>query len=156
MPKGASGDDASNKNRFSEFSEEEAKNRMPPHRSPAETTLSTPRQEARSPARAVRVSLAKVEDGALRRHGRGSVETCMPLEEVVVTTNATAGAERFGRRARPIYDSGAGRSTCNEEDLPAYTLAHTDHPGFNGPSGESIKVRGKARVAFADRAIGTQ
>ena len=68
MSKGASVDDASSKNRFSEFMEEEAKNQMPPQRRPAETTLSTPRQEAHSPARAVRGSLAKVEDGALRRH----------------------------------------------------------------------------------------
>lgn len=106
------------RNWFSVFIEEESNNRQPPHGRHAGTIISTRRQEAHSPCReARRGSLAKVEDMPLSKHGRGTTQICIPLEEVVVGANATTRVERFGRQAKPILDSGAGRHTCVEEDL---------------------------------------
>ena len=54
-----------------------------------------------------------------------------------------------------IWDSGAGRNICNGKCVPEYKLATSDHLGFSGPSGETIKVDGKTRVGFTDEILGT-
>ena len=64
-------------------------------------------------------------------------------------------ATRFGGSSSLIWDTGAGRNICAHRHLPNYKLEHTDHPGFNGPSGETIKVKGNTRVAFSDDVLKT-
>ncbi len=54
-----------------------------------------------------------------------------------------------------IWDSGAGRHICARKHVPGYKLEKSDHPGFSGPSGETIKVDGKTRVNFTDETLGT-
>ena len=54
-----------------------------------------------------------------------------------------------------IWDSGAGRHICANKHVPGYTLEDSDHPGFTGPSGETIKVDGNTRVQFTDEALGS-
>ena len=54
-----------------------------------------------------------------------------------------------------IWDSGAARSICAKKHVPDYTLDAGDHPGFSGPSGETIRVDGKTRVGFTDEALGS-
>ena len=44
---------------------------------------------------------------------------------------------------------------CAHKHVPGYKLESSDHPGFSGPSGETIKVDGKARVRFSDELAGT-
>ena len=39
--------------------------------------------------------------------------------------------------------------------VPDHELEKSDHPGFSGPSGETIKVRGKTQVAFTDEVVNT-
>jgi hypothetical protein len=76
-------------------------------------------------------------------------------EEIVGDANEVSGSVKFGGNARPIWDSGAGRNICNSSHTPNYELSASDHPGFSGPSGETIKVRGKTRVHFTDEGLNT-
>ncbi len=39
--------------------------------------------------------------------------------------------------------------------MPDHKLEKSDHPGFTGPSGETIRVDGRARVQFTDEALGS-
>ena len=76
------------------------------------------------------------------------------MEEITGDANTLGGAT-FGGAARMIWDSGAGRHICARKHVPGYTLDKSDHPGFSGPSGETIKVDGKTRVNFTDETLGT-
>ena len=77
------------------------------------------------------------------------------FEEIVIETHTTAG-KSFGANARPIYDSGAGKSVCAKRGVPNHTIQPTDHPGFTGAAGETIPADGKVTVAVRDRVIGTE
>ena len=55
-----------------------------------------------------------------------------------------------GGAAVMIWDSGAGRSIRAHRHVPEHKLDHSDHPGFSGPSGETIKVDGRTKVDFTD------
>ena len=82
--------------------------------------------------------------------------TANVAEEIQQDANAVNGqAENFGGDTSLIWDSGAGRSICNKKHVPNYELEKSDHPGFSGPSGETIKVSGKTRVHFTDEHLGT-
>ncbi len=48
---------------------------------------------------------------------------------------------------------GAGRNICARKHVPHHKLEQSDHPGFSGPSGETIKVDGKAHVEFTDEIL---
>ena len=77
-------------------------------------------------------------------------------EEIVDDANAVSGElNKFGGGTSMIWDSGAGRNICNEGNIPDYKFDKIDHPGFTGPSGETIKVNGRARVHFTDEVLGT-
>ena len=60
---------------------------------------------------------------------------------------------KFGGSTKPIWDSGAGRNILNPSHAPNYALSASDHPGFSGPSGETIKVSGNTRVQFTDETL---
>ena len=76
------------------------------------------------------------------------------VEELSCDTNVVGGTQ-FGGATTMIWDSGAGRHICARKHVPGYTLEDSDHPGFSGPSGETIKVDGKSRVQFTDETLGT-
>jgi hypothetical protein len=77
------------------------------------------------------------------------------MEEIIGDTNTLGGDSKFGGDTEMIWDSGAGRHLCAHKHVPGYQLEKSDHPGFSGPSGETIKVKGKANVQFTDEALGT-
>ncbi len=77
-------------------------------------------------------------------------------EEIVDDANAVSGElMKFGGSSSMIWDSGAGRNICNQKHVPDYQLEKSDHPGFTGPSGETIKVDGRTRVHFTNEALGS-
>ena len=76
-------------------------------------------------------------------------------EELEDNTNTVGQLPKFGGSNKPIWDSGAGRSICCKPHCPDYKLEASDHPGFAGPSGETIKVEGKTRVHFTDDTLNT-
>ncbi len=78
-------------------------------------------------------------------------------EEIVDSTNTVGrGPNKFGGNNSMIWDSGAGRSIVNESHVPEYQLEKNDHPGFTGPSGETIKVNGRTRVHISDEILGKE
>jgi hypothetical protein len=83
-----------------------------------------------------------------------STDEALHTEEITTETNEV-NANQFGGSTTLIWDSGAGRNICNRKHVPGYTLEKSDHPGFAGPSGETIKVDGKARVRFSDELAGS-
>ena len=72
-------------------------------------------------------------------------------EEIIEDAQTTS---KFGGSTTLIWDSGAGRHICAKKHVPDHKLEDSDHPGFNGPSGETIKVDGKTRVWFTDDIVG--
>jgi len=90
----------------------------------------------------------------LKKHAK-VLELTNSIEEIEVDTNTISGAQRFGGPTKLIWDSGAGRNICNQSHVPDYKLEKSDHPGFSGPSGETIKVDGRARVRFTDDTLGS-
>ena len=77
------------------------------------------------------------------------------MEEIECDTNNAGQCRDFGGENKMIWDSGAGRNICARKHVPDYSLSKSDHPGFTGPSGENIKVDGRARVSFSDETLGT-
>jgi hypothetical protein len=85
---------------------------------------------------------------------QGIWEPVAVAEEVTGDANEVNGS-KFGGSTNMIWDSGAGRSILNNNNIPGYKLEDSDHPGFAGPSGETIKVDGKCKVRFSDELAGT-
>ena len=95
-----------------------------------------------------------VDDPCKRRWQRVQASANV-AEEIVDNANAMNDElKKFGGGTSMIWDSGAGRNICSKAHVPDYTLSHSDHPGFTGPSGENIKVNGRARVHFTDEVLG--
>jgi hypothetical protein len=87
--------------------------------------------------------------------GRGAGVTALQVAEELTGDAHKVSSNRFGGASGMIWDSGAGRHICAKKHVPGYKLEKSDHPGFAGPSGETIKVDGKTRVRFSDEVANT-
>ena len=77
-------------------------------------------------------------------------------EELECDANAIAGkTQRFWGTTQIVWDSGAGHNICAMQHVLDYTLSPSDHPGFSGPSGKTIKVDGRTHVKSTGNTLGT-